>query len=39
VAYDIQTVASAIGQSDLPDKCTTNLETGGVPQASESPAV
>jgi putative phosphoesterase len=39
VAYDIQTVASAIRQSDLPDKFATDLETGGVSQASESPAV
>ena len=39
VAYDIQAVASAIRQSDLPDKFATDLETGGVSQASESPAV
>jgi hypothetical protein len=36
---DIQTVASAIRQSDLPDKFATDLETGGVSQPSESPAV
>jgi hypothetical protein len=37
IPYDVQTVATAIRQSDLPDNFATDIETGGAPGARQTP--
>jgi predicted phosphodiesterase len=34
IPYDVQTVATAIRQSELPDHFATDLETGGTPMTT-----
>jgi putative phosphoesterase len=39
IPYDIEVEAAAIRESSLPDEFAADLETGGVPEGTQSPAV